>query len=291
MKRRRPTTLEPISAAMIVVVSLHLALAFGVWWWWHDYGSVQSMKNANRLSWLSPADFHSTLPADAVPPAAKAVLAAVKPARQKAAQPAPPKPVAEEPVQKATLVAAPAEVHRMEPVANNSTTPLFASGLAVAKPAANRSITLRRLREKAEIPSGMRGGPAPPLTSTTLLDIARLNRMRSPQVAIPATALNGVNDDEGLDAVDDALNTAFLEAWTAPPIDDVPPTQREARLNVSIGKDGKILRSQMTKFSRSHVLDQSILEAAAAVKKISATLPSNFAKESYDLELNFLLLP
>jgi hypothetical protein len=33
------------------------------------------------------------------------------------------------------------------------------------------------------------------------------------------------------------------------------------------------------------------VEAAAQVKKISATLPSNFDKASYDLELNFLLLP
>jgi hypothetical protein len=47
----------------------------------------------------------------------------------------------------------------------------------------------------------------------------------------------------------------------------------------------------MSKFSGSHALDQSILEAAAKVKKISITLPSNYSKDSYDLELNFLLLP
>ena len=47
----------------------------------------------------------------------------------------------------------------------------------------------------------------------------------------------------------------------------------------------------MNKFSGSHVLDQSILEAAAKVKKISTTLPSIYTKDSYDLELNFLLLP
>lgn len=47
----------------------------------------------------------------------------------------------------------------------------------------------------------------------------------------------------------------------------------------------------MTKFSHSHALDESILEAASKVKKISTSLPSNYTKESYDLELNFLLLP
>jgi hypothetical protein len=47
----------------------------------------------------------------------------------------------------------------------------------------------------------------------------------------------------------------------------------------------------MSKFSGSHDLDQSIIEATAQVKKISATLPSNFSKDSYDLELNFILLP
>jgi TonB family protein len=71
----------------------------------------------------------------------------------------------------------------------------------------------------------------------------------------------------------------------------VPTAQREARLNIAIGKDGTVLKAQMSKFSGSHVLDQSILEAAARVKKISSALPSNFPKDSYDLELNFLLLP
>ena len=71
----------------------------------------------------------------------------------------------------------------------------------------------------------------------------------------------------------------------------MPEGQREGRLNISIGKDGTILKAQMNKFSGSHVLDQSILEAAAKVKKISTTLPSNYSKDSYDLELNFLLLP
>jgi hypothetical protein len=41
MKRRRPTTLEPISAAMFVIVSLHFAGAFGVWWWWQETGARQ----------------------------------------------------------------------------------------------------------------------------------------------------------------------------------------------------------------------------------------------------------
>jgi len=94
-----------------------------------------------------------------------------------------------------------------------------------------------------------------------------------------------------LDPIDEVVNTAFLANWVAPPIENVPSGQREARLNLSIGKDGTIIKSQMTKFSHSHALDQSILEAVSKIKKISTTLPSNYSKDSYDLELNFLLLP
>jgi len=130
------------------------------------------------------------------------------------------------------------------------------------------------------------------MSSPTLLDIARLQTLR-PTPPPSGTAPGGtvVEEEVSMDAVDEAVNTAFLTNWVAPPIDAVPASQREARLNLSIGKDGTVLKAQMSKFSGSHVLDQSILEAAATVKKVSATLPSNFPNDSYDLELNFLLLP
>ncbi|MFN0075323.1 MAG: TonB C-terminal domain-containing protein [Prosthecobacter sp.] len=285
MKRRRPTTLEPISASMIVIVSLHFAAAFGAWWWWQDHGGRQRHGQDTRLTWMYPSDFKASVPPAAAVP--KPVTAAPKTAKAMTAEP---KKTAEPPVQKATLVAAPPQQHQMVPVPNESGTPLFAPATAVSKPAANRSITLRRAPEKRP-GSGTFGTPAPPITSPTLMDIARLNTMRQPPLPLPGDKSAVVEEEVNLDAVDEAVNTVFLAGWTAPPIDAVPPAQREARLNIAIGKDGTVLQAQMSKFSGSHVLDQSILEAASKVKKISAALPSNFAKDSYDLELNFLLLP
>jgi len=280
MNRRRPNTLEPISAALFVTVSLHAMAAFGLWWWWHEHRSASVNP---RLTWLSPGDFSNTLPAAAQP------MSALTGARLSTPPAAATKPRQEPAVQKATLVSAPPQP-QMEPVPNESGTPLFAPAIPATKPAANRSITLRRAPEK-------RGGdspfstPAPPMSSPTLLDIARLNALRPSPRPSGSAASTVVVEEANMDAVDEAVNAAFLAGWTAPPIDAVPAAQREARLNISIGKDGTVLKAQMNKFSGSHALDQSILEAAAQVKKIAATLPSNFAKDSYDLELNFLLLP
>ncbi|WP_395748596.1 TonB C-terminal domain-containing protein [Prosthecobacter sp.] len=292
MKRRRPTTLEPISAAAIVIVSLHLAAGFGVWWWWQNTQNSKRATQQMRLAWMNPADFKDVAPAP-TPPKAKPVAAApklVKKAPDEAPKP-PPAP-AEAPVQKATLVAAPPQQHAMEPVPNPAAAPLFAPSSPAAKPSANRSITLRRAHEKRSVDTF--GPPVPPMTNPKLMDMARLNALR-PAAIPPAPNTPGATaeteEDVNLDAVDEAVNAAFLSSWVSPSLESVPEGQREARLRISIGKDGTLIKVQMNKFSGSHALDQSILEAAAKVKKISTTLPSNFSKDSYDLEMNFLLLP
>jgi len=194
-------------------------------------------------------------------------------------------------VQKATLVAAPPQQHAMEPIPNTAAPPLFAgSAGSGTKPSANRSITLRRPVDK-RAGSMPFDATVPPMTSPTLMDIVRLNALRPGTIPAPGSGAQPPEEEADLDSVDEVVNTAFLANWVAPPIESVPSGQREARLNLSIGKDGTITKSQMTKFSGSHALDQSILEAVGKVKKISTTLPSNYSKDSYDLELNFLLLP
>ena len=286
MKRSRPTSLEPISASMFVIVTLHVALTGGLWWCWRDYSASHK---ETRLTWMTPADFKSPTPGTA-PIIPSPALASLETKKKTVPVPEPmPQAVKEEPVQKAVLVAAPPEPPRMEPVPNEAGTPLFAPATTAPKPSANRSITLRRVMEKTRF-AATPGAPAPPMSSPTLLDIARLNTLRTAPV-LPTPGVVHKDDEINLDAVDEALNTAFLTHWTAPAITVVPAAQREARLNISIGRDGTVLKSQMSKFSCSHDLDQSIIQAAAEVKKISVTLPSNFSKESYDLELNFLLLP
>ncbi|WP_395742455.1 TonB C-terminal domain-containing protein [Prosthecobacter sp.] len=291
MNRKRPTTLEPISAAVIVIVSLHLGAVFGVWWWWQNAGGLQHDSRSQQLTWMDPSDFKSQLPPPSAAPRTKRQTAAAK--TEKKAPTAAPVAAAEPPVQKATLIAAPPQQHVMEPVPNTTGTPsLFAGSTATAppKPSANRSITLRRAQPRAAVP-GSFGAVVPPMTNPTLGDIARLNALRPTALPPPGSIAPPTEEEVNLDAVDEAVNAAFLAGWTAPPIESVAEGQREARLNISIGKDGTVLKAQMSKFSGSHVLDQSILEAAAKVKKISATLPSNFSKDSYDLEMNFLLLP
>ncbi len=289
MNRKRPTTLEPISAAVFVIVSLHLAAVFGVWWWWQSIGNAQREARASQLAWMNPGDFKSTTPPPSAMPRSKTTVASSKTGPKPPAPP--PKAPAEPPVQKATLIAAPTQQHQMEPVPNPTTAPLFAGAAGPAsKPSANRSITLRRAPEK-RTGATLFGAPVPPMTSPTLMDIARLNTLRPSAMPPPESVGKTTDQEVELDAVDEAVNSAFLAGWIAPPIESVPDGQREARMNISIGKDGTVLKAQMNKFSGSHVLDQSILEASAKVKKISTTLPSNYSKDSYDLELNFLLLP
>ncbi|MCF7789972.1 MAG: TonB C-terminal domain-containing protein [Prosthecobacter sp.] len=286
--RKRPTTLEPISAAMFVIVSLHVGAVFGVWWWWQNVGSLQRDARTSQLAWMNPGDFKSQMPLPSSLPRPK--TAAVPPKASPKPPAAAPKPSADPPVQKATLIAAPPQQHQMEPVPNTTGAPLFAGTAgAQTKPSANRSITLRRAPEK-RTGTAVFGAPVPPMTSPTLMDIARLNTLR-PSAIPPPSSTTPATVEVDLDTVDEAVIASFLIGWTAPPIENVPEGQREGRMNISIGKDGTVLKAQMNKFSGSHVLDQSILEAAANVKKISTTLPSNYSKDSYDLELNFLLLP
>lgn len=291
MKRGRPNTLEPISGSILLIVALHLAAVAGAWWWWHEGGTKTHDSVESRFVWMYPGDFKTDVATSttvAVTPAKSTSATPKAAARPSAAEP----PKADEPpLQKAMLVAAPQQQHQMEPVPNTTGTPLFASATQTPKPSANRSITLRRAPEKALVGSPSLSSPAPPMASPSLLDIVRLNTMRPPPVPPPGGLDQTPSAEVNMDAVDEAVNTAFLAGWTAPPIDAVPVAQREARLNISIGKDGTILKAQMSKFSGSHALDQSILEASSHVKKISTALPSNFAKDSYDLELNFLLLP
>lgn len=313
MKRRRPATLEPLAASAFVIVSLHVAITAGLIWWWQSYQARQN-NPPPTLAWLSPGDFKSGLPqqtapplktkeaptpapvaaAATSPPVPQAIPLEIPPAAQMAPAPVPPLPptLEDPPVQKATLVAAPPDRHRMEPAPNEGGTPLFAPPTPAHKPSANRSITLRRMRSKPMIPAAGKS-PAPPMASPSLLDIARLNTMRPSAPPKPGAnaPVDDIDNNTALDPVDEGINTAFLGVWTAPPIDAVPAAQREARLNISLGKDGTVLKSQMSKFSGSHVLDQSILEAAANVKKIPVTLPANYTKDSYEVELNFLLLP
>lgn len=290
MNPKRPSTLEPLAPAALLVLAAHVVLVLLVVWGWQETHRATS---GAALVWINPADFRNPLAGTEAP---KAVL--VKPPVATAKQtivPAPPKaatkPPAEPTVAKATLVAAPPQQAMPVPVEG---TPLFA-GSAVPKPSANRAITLRRAVPKAKPAiSAEIQVTAPPLAGATLADMARLSRFRPGLPSLPqppAEETEALPPGLNMDAVDNAVNAAFHAAWTAPPLDAVPANQRSARLTVSIGKDGKVVSSQMTQPSGSHALDNSVLAAVAKVPSIPTTLPSQFPKASYDLELTFNILP
>jgi len=289
MKRLRPTTLEPLAPALLVVLAAHAVLVLLVVWGWQE---MRRSKADTGLVWLNPADFRDPVAAAAPP---KAVLIRPPVAAVKKTPPAktkPPAPSPEAPVAKATLVAAPPQQAMPAPVEG---TPLFA-GAAVPKPTANRSITLRRVipKPKPAISAEIQV-PAPPLTGATLADMARLNQLRPSTLPTPAPKPIEDNNElppgVNMDAVDNAVNAAFLAAWTAPPLDAVPVNQRSATLTLSVGRDGRVYDSQMSRPSGSHPLDDSILAAVGKVTRIDTTLPSQFPKQSYDLELTFNILP
>jgi len=272
MKRTRIMTLEPLAPAFLLVVFVHAALGLGIWWWWQNH---QLHLRAPKITWMSPSDFRNLVPT-VTPPVPKAL-----PIAQKAT---PQKNTVEPPVAKATLIAMP-----QSSIAESTVgAPLFA-GAAVPKQAASRSITMRRATPKAA-PSTAGDPPAPPFKAATLADMARLNTLR-PVAPVPAPAVESLPVGLNMDAIENAVNAAFYASWIAPPIESVPVSQRSAQLTISIARDGRVVHTAMSQPSGSHVLDDSILTAASKVTQLSVTLPSQFPKDSYDLELNFLLLP
>lgn len=93
----------------------------------------------------------------------------------------------------------------------------------------------------------------------------------------------GVDMDPVLNALEDGLK----REWNAPPVQQVPALNRQARLKLSIGHEGDFLDSQMVSSSGSALLDESVKEAVLKLKKISQALPSSFPKDRYTVEVNF----
>ena len=293
MPRNRPTAIEPLTASIFLMVCLHGALAAGVWWLWHEHHTTGGRV---ELTWMAPADFKNLVPVSYVPraiPIAAAPKAAPK-ATSKSAAPrggAVKKVVEPEPAPKATLIAAPAAANMPQPVDG---TPLFAGSTTTTKVAANRSITLRRSAPKKADTTAVPAPdvpPAPPAKSASLADIVRLQTLRPVEPPPPPPSTDVDFSSLNMDAVDNAVNAVFYQQWVAPPLDAVPEAQRSAQLTISIAHDGEIIGSEMTRPSGSHPLDDSILTAASSIKKIDVTLPSQFRKRSYDLDLTFHLLP
>lgn len=291
MQRRKPITLEPLGRAWFMMVLFHGLLGLGIWWGltsmdWEtaDPAAPRVLASAEAkvetLDWRSPSDFRIEAGSN---PVAEATEAASLPASEvEALSPTPEEDVDEESpiISGESPVPTVAESAAMVPRdlrAESEGSP------AKLDRAANRFITLSRLTsDLAEPPSasvGARGGGGP---VPTLMDIARMPQMS------PYSAGTGQGDTStALDEVDTAVQEAFLKNWVAPPVSKVDPEKRSAHLEVSIGKDGTVLGTLLSRPSGSSALDKSIDEAAEKVKKIPLTLPAGFGKPYYELQVNF----
>ncbi len=284
MHRRKPTTIEPIGETWFLVVLLHAAIAVAAWMGltaieWETPAPSPSSESVQLstevLLWRSPSVFTSDIDKGSV---VTSEVAEALPAR-KEAKPEPVEKVLEMPPV-AERVPTVAESARMVPAdfpsedGNEGRQP---------KREANRFITLSRLTsDLAEPPAPFRSSTNAGRPVPTLLDVAKLNEIR------PYNGqLGTLGDTSVLDKVDAAVQKAFLENWMAPTVDKVDPEKRSAHLEVSIGKDGTVLGTLLSRPSGSEALDQSVESAAQKVTKIPLSLPAGFGRPFYELQVNF----
>ncbi|TDU73155.1 outer membrane biosynthesis protein TonB [Prosthecobacter fusiformis] len=263
--------LEPVAAVFFGVLLLHGlggALIWGMlplWQMERPHPEPVGLPQDGRY-WFSPADYQmpslkleapSEVTGTTVPPPAASPVPAA------AAVPAPvvakeePKPTAVKDVP--SLLADTPLVHP--------------AGPTVETRATSKVITLSPMHDTRDglSPNGD--------TAMTMMDVVKQKKSE----AEAKQAAGGADMDPVLKALQAGLN----KQWNAPLISEVPVLQRDARLAISIGRDGGILETKMTKSSGSTLLDKSVMAAADELKKISESLPASFPKDRYTVEVNF----
>lgn len=258
--RLRKSPLEPLAAVFIAVLLVHLLVGLMAWTLLPllpalSLKPVWAMVAAEPRRWFSPAEFKYVKKAPAPPQAVPMLpLAPPIPAAPAAA-------VATSGMQVAQAAGVMAEVVGPPPPAAESVIP---------KPT-NKSITLSPMPEKTE------AAPGPQAAPITLMQVLKL------EAEVQKAAAASADMDPVLWALEEALKTE----WEAPPLQQVPVMQRDARLAITISRDGTILETSLSKSSGSAVMDQSIAKVRESLKKISTSLPSSFAKDRYTVEVNF----
>jgi outer membrane biosynthesis protein TonB len=255
----RPAPLEPIALVMVAVVLVHVLVGLVAWTllplWKPSLGKA---KAGTDRYWFPPSSFKEVLLKPSVapePPAAPSEKAAIKPSAA------------------LTPPAAVTGLLEESPLVAPSSSGMGST--ATAKPT-TKIITLSpvlELDDKTVPTAKLDRGPL------TMMEVLKLEK----QQAAEKRAVGGAD----MDPVLKALETALKKEWNAPPVSQVPILQRNTRVTISIGHDGSILESRLTKASGSELLDQSVLKAGEGVKKISESLPSSFPKDRYTVEVNF----
>lgn len=270
----RHPALQPVLPAMLVVVLVHGLLGGAVWallplWKPVRFGPGAKPPVEDGRYWFAPTDYQRVTQ-DVPAPASESSRRAGVPALP-SAMPAP--AVAAAPDAAPLVRPGPAEMHGTLAETSLAGTPGPAS--AKTRPT-SKSLTLSPVLDLDPKAAPFAKITRPPLTMMEMLK-------QDQQHEAERKAVGGADMDPVLRALEKALG----QAWNAPPVQDVAVLQRDARLQVSIGRDGTVLESKLTKASGSSLLDGSVSLAAEGVKKISESLPSSFPKDRYTVEVNF----
>lgn len=297
--------MEPLAPALVAVALAHGFAAFFVWMFIAAWApSKRTMELPKDIVWLSPSDF--LMPQQTQPPVILAKTTAEQPqikAATSASSPTPELPqtnkdaplvsaqmLASISSQASALVAMPSNqssgsirmaiippVSQAEPVEKRDS-PVAKTHApeqpVITGPEANKYITISPVAPPDAVPA-----PVPVKPVLSLLDIANLNEAQKKREAIEGGA--------DMEPVQSALEKAILNAWKSPTIKAVPASQRRVTLALSILRDGSVEDVVIVSPSGSDLLDASVRAAAARVTKIPQSLPSQFPKDRYDLQINF----
>lgn len=151
---------------------------------------------------------------------------------------------------------------------------------AQPQPSSSRYITLSRVNTAAT--------PSPTQTPNP--------KLPSPSAGAPPD----VNTLTELDRIDEALYEAFMQAWTPPNLNQISPSRRSTRLDISLNSDLALIKADLVSPSGSTDLDLSVLLAAERVAerlrnpstsavslKIPKSLPSSFKNSLYVCRIQF----
>lgn len=304
--RRAP--IEPLAPALVAVALAHGFAAFILWMFIAAWSPAQkTLQLPKDCVWHSPSDFLVIQPPPppvvvaqqpAEQPQVKAPANAPYPAPAVQLKPqtdkAPPWVSSQMPAtissQASTLVAMLSDqklgpmsltinppvspvvpVEKTDPPVAKTTEP---DQSVITGPEANKYIMILPVEPADVVPA-----PAPMKSVLSLLDVANLYEAQKKREASQGGA--------DMEPVQAALEKAILSAWKSPTIKAVPASHRRVTLSLSILRDGSVEDVVVVTPSGSDLLDASVRAAAARVTKITQSLPSQFPRDRYDLQINF----
>jgi TonB family protein len=306
MKPRR-TRLEPVGHFAILVTAVHAVIGLGIWWWLHSRSTTPQESPGKNIAWMSPSDFTATAetPKPTEPPV-------TQPTPTKAPEPKDdddnlPKAIAIDPAKAAEIMAkaiasAPTTPTKVEPaptpppapapvVADRPVEP--APPAAASKPVENTvapksppkpvtedppaATNVARTITVSHPPANAKPPEQPKVAS--LLELAALDA--------GGTGATGSKSGIRLDEVDRAIIDSFMRNWTPPNASKLPLDQRTAHMEVTVNREGRLVRFKLAKSSGSKDLDESVKEAGNRLDKIGAELPATYLHDLYEFQVNF----